>query len=219
LEGLIRRFYLLGALLLLGAGFSHVASPPAGPTRTERWMEATAIKQFGPYRMAPTTEPGAQVSYRMDPATYKELSPYGIVARDLTDGSLTFDVVLIASQSKASFHDPRVCFTAQGWQLEQESEVLVHTVSRGDVPVSIAQMRSDAGELWAAYCYRGPFGFAASTNGLKLQMFRYALTNERNADGVFYRFIAEDGSSTRDDLVHFISAYLDASGAKTGGYF
>jgi hypothetical protein len=155
----------------------------------------------------------------MDADTYKELSPYGIVARMLSDGTRQFDVVLIASQQKGSFHDPRVCFTAQGWQLDDESTTMVPTGSRGPVPVSVADMKSDQGERWGAYFYRGPYGFAATANDLKAQMFRYSLLNAKNADGVFYRFIAEDSDATKDDLVKFISSYLDASARYGSGYF
>ncbi len=219
MEGLMVRVYGLAGLFLLGGLFAHLATPPAGPPKTEAWMERTALKEFGSFKMASYDQGDPEVSYKMDAATYKELAPYGVVARDLSDGNRTFDVVLIASQAKASFHDPRVCFTAQGWQLEQEAKAMAPTASRGDVPVSVAQMKTENGELWAAYFYRGPYGFAATTNDLKLQMFRYSLTNEKNADGVFYRFIAEDPSSTKEDLVKFIATYLDASAVKTAGYF
>src|SRR5579862_9413607 len=105
MEGLKTRVYGLAGILLLGGAFAHIATPPAGPKRTEAWMEQTALKEFQNYKMVPATSgDDREISYKMDAATYTELTPYGIVARDFTDGNKTFDVVLIASQAKASFH-------------------------------------------------------------------------------------------------------------------
>jgi hypothetical protein len=182
-------------------------------------MESSSVRSFAHYTMQPGDGTDPAVTYKMTPDTYKELAPFGIVCRDFTDGADVYDVVLIASQAKASFHDPRVCFTAQGWDLQDESTVLVKTKTRGTVAISVAQAKTADGDHWAAYFYRGPYGFAPNTNDLKMQMFKYSLLNAKSADGVFYRFIAQDAGSSEDDLVNFISTYLDASGKVSNNYF
>lgn len=219
MEGVALRAYGFAALMLAGGAFARFGTPTAQAPKTEAWLENQSLRSLGRYKMEPPTTSDPNVTYKIDAATYKELAPYGIVARVFSDGLRRFDVLLVASQEKGSFHDPRVCFSAQGWQLNDESTIRVRTKLRGPVPISIADMNSDEGDRWGAYFYRGPYGFAASTNDLKLQMFRYSLLNARNADGVFYRFIAEDPGSTKDDLVQFISDYLDSSARYGTGYF
>jgi hypothetical protein len=154
----------------------------------------------------------------MDKSTYEALEPFGIVCRDYTSGDNTFDVVLIASQAKDSFHDPRVCFTAQGWQLEQETVAQVPT-SRGLFPVTVAKIRSDQGDRWAAFGYRSPYGFAGDTVDLKLRLFSYSLLHSRSGEGVFYRFIGMSRNVTRQSLLDFIQSYMNASGRFSHGYF
>jgi hypothetical protein len=213
------RVYVFAALMLAGTVFARVGLPSADAPKTEQWMEANSLKAVDRCTMVPASSGDPDVTYKMTPDTYKELAAYGIVCRELSDGVRLYDVVLIASQAKASFHDPRVCFSAQGWDLQDESTVLVSTKSRGVVPVSIAEMKSEEGARWGAYFYRGPYGFAPNTNDLKLQMFKYSLLHSKASDGVFYRFIAEDEGATQQDLVNFISKYLDASGKASQNYF
>jgi hypothetical protein len=168
--------------------------------------------------MVPSNGSDPAVSYKMDKATYETLDPYGIVCRDFTHGDTVYDVVLIASQAKDSFHDPRVCFTAQGWQLDQETAVKVPT-SRGVFPVTIARIKNPDGERWAAFGYRTPYGFASSTNQLKLQMFEYSLLHSRNGEGVFYRFIGMSPDVTRQSMLKFIQQYMNASARYSHDFF
>jgi len=219
MERLTLRAYVLAAILVAGGAWARLAPGSSRPSKTENWMESSSLERFGGYHMVPGDSPDPLVSYKMDSETYKALEAYGIVARNLSDGDKSFDVVLIASQAKASFHDPRVCFTAQGWQFQREEAVMVSTKRRGLVPVTVAQIKSDVGERWAAFCYRGPGGFASSTNVLKYQMFVYSLLNSKSSDGIFYRFIAQSDRITRQQLIDFIGQYLDASASFSGGYF
>ncbi|HWD37697.1 MAG TPA: exosortase-associated EpsI family protein [Fimbriimonas sp.] len=218
MEGLTKRAYGL-ALLFLAAGiYAHALPPKPGPVRTEQWMEQQSLGAFDAYSLAAVDPKDPLISYRMDPSIYAELGPYGIVCREFTNGVSSYDVVLIGSQAKASFHDPKVCFTAQGWQLDQQDVAVAPTKLRGNVPVTVAQIHSDEGTRWAAFCYKGPYGFGAGTTDLKLQMFKYSLLNSKVSDGIFYRFISEsDGDKAT--LLKFVGEYLDASAKHADGFF
>ena len=125
-------------------------------------------------------------SYRMNDITYKMLAPFGIVARQYTtrDGKV-FDVVLIASESRASFHDPRICFSGSGWTIADQRTAEVQTRTRGTVPVMIVTMENgQKRDQMAAFFYRGPSGFQASTRGLKWDMFVKRLFNNPDVEGV-----------------------------------
>lgn len=211
------RAYALAAAFVVAGGIYQISGAAKGPTRTESWMQETALTSFGNYRTEGNL-PG-NVSYVMDPTTYKELEPFGIVARIMSDGTHSYDVTLIASSSKASFHDPRVCFTAQGWELSAEEEVPIETKTRGVVTATFARLKGKNGEQYGAFLYRGPEGFSPTTLGLKWQLFRSQLLRGQQAEGVFYRFIPQDRGTTKDQLIGFIRDYLDASTEPTHGYF
>jgi Protein of unknown function (DUF3485) len=219
MEGLIKRAYVFTALMLAGGAWAYLGTGGSRAGKTENWMEIHSVSKFDQYHMVSGNSPDPLVSYKADKGTYDALEAYGIVARVFSNDRLSFEVLLIASQAKASFHDPRVCFTAQGWQFTEEKAVETPTKHRGMVPVTIARIRSDEGNRWAAFCYRGPDGFASSTNQLKYQMFKYSLLQSTSSDGIFYRFIAQDDRITRQQLQGFISEYLDASTTVGNGYF
>jgi hypothetical protein len=218
LEGLKKRAYGLAVMFFVGGLLAHLATPAEASGHDEKWMEKAAVSHVGRFAMVPGPDPSESVTYKMDPVTYKELAPQGIVCRDFEDGASLFDVVLVASQAKDSFHDPRVCFTAQGWQLDQESQADVPT-SRGTFPVTVARIRSENGERWAAFGYRTPYGFTGSTNQLKLQMFKYSLMHSQSGAGVFYRFIGMSSDITRESLLKFIQSYMNASAKVSQGFF
>ena len=220
MEGLIKRTYVVVALAAATGILVHATARAGAISRTESWMEKTAIKGFGPWEMRDTDFRHPQVSYKMNEASYKELVPYGIVARVLDNGKGdSIDTVLIASSNKASFHDPRVCFTAQGWEIRGEETVKLSTATRGEIPVTLATMfHKDQGERPAIYFYRGPAGFAPTTTSLKVQMLKVQVIEGRNPEGVFYRFMPVKGVTT-DELKKFVGDYMDASGKATGNYF
>jgi hypothetical protein len=218
MEGLKKRAYWLAGLFLVGGLAAHTATPAQSSSHDEKWLEKTALSHFGKYAMVPGTEADPDVTYKMDKNTYDALTPHGIICRDFVDGVSTFDVVLIASQAKDSFHDPRVCFTAQGWNLDKETSVAVPT-AHGLFPLTVARITSENGARWAAFGYKTPYGFAASTLELKLQMFKYSLTHSQTGDGVFYRFIGMSPNITRESLLKFIASYMNASAKASNGYF
>lgn len=224
MEGLRKRvFVLAGVFVAVGIGFQAFSAQAKNITRTETWMEQVAPKELPGYTMVPSRDPkNPNVTYKSDPVVYDTLDPYGIVAREFREkgGPKHFDVNVIASSTKDSFHDPRVCFTAQGWNLDDQKEAIVKTATRGDVPVTLAEMNhADYGKHPSVFFYKGPEGFTATTAGIKIQMLKKQFLTLKDQEGVFYRFIALSPGTSTDDLLKFVGEYLDESGKTSDGYF
>lgn len=218
MEGLKFRLCVLAAITVLSAFFVHTVGASRGTTRNEKWMERNAPPQIDGYTFLPSAENPEQ-SYKMDKMSYEELKPIGIVSRIYQKDGQRFDVVLIAGESDYSFHDPRVCFTAQGWTLESQNESAIQTKTRGTVPVTMVRMNSsDEKNKLACYFYRGPNGFHASPFQLKFDMFKAKMLGTDDTEGVFYRFIPLTHVS-EDDLKKFVADYMDAAKQTSGGYF
>lgn len=238
MEGLTKRVFVLGGALLAYGGLLQFAPEiPQSAVRsalaamgkkpeirfveekdkTEKWMISKSPKQVGDYKFEPGVDP--DVSYRMDDATYAELRPWGIVARRYTNGEKAFDVVLIGSETKDSFHDPRVCFTAQRFEIESENVEVVESRVRGTIPVTIAMMKSEAGRSMTAFFYRGPGGFFASTSQMKMDMFKFQCKTMTNPQGVFYRFIPLSPSISKEEFKQFIGMFLDEAAHTSEGFF
>ena len=131
---------------------------------------------------------------------------------------------MIASRSKDSFHDPRVCFSVQGWALNTQWVDSVETETRGVAYMTVTNMDGPGGRgKLAAFLYRGQGKFYKSTNELKIGMFIEQLKGGGNLDGVFYRIIPQhnnpDADALLSDLKKFITAYLDAANEVSNGYF
>lgn len=206
-----RAFAVGGLFLAGGAAVLAAPKPVAPPNRTEAWMEKVAPSHIGDYKV--------QSTYKMDPSTYQELQPYGIVCRILGNGKESFDVTLLASNRKTSFHDPRVCFPAQGWSFDDQQVVNVPTATRGVIPMTIIHMTGeDHSEQLAGYFYRGPKGFFASPQALSFSMLKDQFLG-RQDEGVFYRFMPQYNGATRDQLIKFVGKYMDESPKLSGGFF
>src|SRR5579862_3788753 len=125
----------LGSYLGRRLGLSSVRVR-GGSDRTEAWMESKAPASVGNYTFI--ADPDArdndpQCTYKSPKEVYDDLAPtVGIVARVYESGGQKFDVTLIASRDRASFHDPRVCFTAQHYNPMDGPEITVPTKSRGN---------------------------------------------------------------------------------------
>jgi len=217
MEGLTKRGLALFASLAIAGAYVHLAPLPARRPKTERWMEQKLPTQIGDYRFAPSKDNPAQ-SYRMDQSTYDTLKPFGIVCRDYTDGKKTFDVVVIASDNRASFHDPRVCFTAQGFTINQETRASFPSPI-GNIPYTAVDMGSSDGDMSAMYFYKGPGGYYADTQHLKFGLFLDNLRGATKPEGVFYRIIPDYKGATAADLQAFAGQMKAACTASSGGYF
>jgi len=212
-KALKMRAFTVGALLLLFGAVAFASSKPRPmPGRTEAWMERSAPSQIDDYKVAST--------YKMEKSTYDELQPYGIICRILSNGDKSFDVTLLASNRKASFHDPRVCFPAQGWQFDDQKRVNLRTDTRGVIPVTIISMiGDDHSPQLAAFFYRGPKGFYATPQALSLAMLIDQFIGRADDEGVFYRFMPGYPDATESELTAFIKEYMDQAPKTSGGFF
>jgi len=219
MEGLKKRTYFFAALLIVAGAFNFVTySRAERPDKDEAWMEARAPEKIGEMTYARDPKNPNQ-SYKMNQMTYDVLVPFGIVSRVYSDNNSGYDVVLIASESRASFHDPRICFSAQNWTLVEQKSVDVQTRTRGVVPITITKMDGPKRGQLAAFFYRGPSGFHATTIAVKLDMFTQRLLNREDIEGVFYRFIPTKEDCTEEELKAFIVEYLESSKESSEGYF
>jgi hypothetical protein len=216
MEGLRTRAMVMG-LALIGVGVVIQLTPAVQLVkRTEEFLEKKAPTQVGDFKFY--SEPMSakpHQSYAVGQETYDTLKPFGIVGRVYTNGELAFDVLLIASNDKNSFHDQRVCFSAQGWTLTQQTKESIET-SRGRVDLTFARMRHASGaEQITAYFYRGPGGFHAAPSQLTWAMF----WDGTDLEAVFYRFIPIKPDTPKESLLSFIKLYLEEAKDYSGGYF
>ena len=217
---------LVAVVVILLAGFVIAFNKNDAPdTMDESEMIKISARDLDGYRMLGGAE-SPDYSYVMDELTYRTLEPYGIVARvfENEETGERYDVVLIASRSKDSFHDPRVCFSAQGWALTNQWSDEIQTETRGRLSVTIALMDGLQGKgKVAAFLYRGQGRFYGSTKELKLGMFLEQMKGGSDLDGAFYRFIPLHSNPNDlellDDLKRFIAVYLDESNRASGGKF
>ncbi|MCH7903667.1 MAG: exosortase-associated EpsI family protein [Armatimonadetes bacterium] len=214
----------LGVLLAAGV-FMAFSKVDEGDSIDEQWMVDNSPRQVEGFKML-AGEENPDYSYKMAKVAYDTLEPYGIVAKVYVNEKTgeSYDVVLIASKSKDSFHDPRVCFSVQGWALNTQWVDSVETETRGLAYMTITDMDGPTGRgKLAAFLYRGQGKFYKSTNELKIGMFIEQLKGGGNLDGVFYRIIPQhnnpDSDALLSDLKNFIAAYLDAANEASNGYF
>jgi hypothetical protein len=218
MEGLKLRVFVFAALMLV-LGVLVWAAPRANTVnRSESWMEQRMPDTVGNFRYRRSADNPEQ-SYRMDQTTYDVLKPFGIVCRVYEFAGRAYDVVVIASRDKDSFHDPRVCFTAGGFAIRLEQRGMIKTKTRGLVPVTIAHLSSDRGQQSSVFFYRGPGGFTATTMGLKWDMFKEQFGGGDNIDGVFYRIIPLNRGTTDEELARFVGQFLDEAKVTSDGYF
>ncbi|HEY3782689.1 MAG TPA: exosortase/archaeosortase family protein [Fimbriimonadaceae bacterium] len=212
-KSLKTRAFAVGALLTLTGGILYAAPKPKPlPGRTEAWMESIAPSLIGDYKVTST--------YKMEPSTYSELQPYGIVCRIFGNGKESYDVTLVASNRKSSFHDPRVCFPAQDQSIDDQHQVLLQTATRGVIPITVISMTEGdtKNKELAAFFYRGPKGFYATPQALSWAMLKDQFFGT-NDEGVFYRFMPQNPNATEDQMEAFIKEYMDQSGKISGGFF
>jgi len=232
MERLKLNVYIVCGLLLATAAWSQYSPKPekiAG--KTEAWLEEVAPKTVGdfsflPDRSQPDSDP--LCSYKDPKEVYDSLAPtIGILARVYQSGAQAFDTTLIASRDRVSFHDPRVCFTAQGWVIGDEQQITIPTQTRQEIPATMVQLTGPDGKPGiAVYFYKGPRGYYGSTTRFKIALLMDQLKGRADLDGIFYRFIPmamldkdQVTQADKDRLIQFISQYMDEAGQKSGGYF
>ena len=218
MEGLRKRLYVLAGLFA-AIGIVFLALPSkAESVVTESWMENHGPEIVDGFEYVKSAE-NPKISYKSDKGTYEQLRPFGIVARKYRKGERMFDVVLIAGNDKENFHDPHVCFRAQGWTFDQDQVVNIPTKTRGNIPATLAQISSQGKKTIALFFYRGPKGFYPSTPNLGAAMLLGPLTGNFQTDAVFYRFMPEfDGAQTQD-VIDFAGKFMDTAYKPSNGYF
>lgn len=218
MEGLKLRSFVVGGLLVATAAFAAISGRAStSTTRNEDWMKKVTPVQVGNYHFQEGTEPGA--SYKSPAMVYETLAPtVGILARVYEHGGQRYDVTVIASTDHTSFHDPRVCFSAQGYTITSDQAITIPTKTRGNIPASLAQMTGPNGPTVAIFFYRGSEGFYGTTLKLKWAMLYDKLRGKNEVDGVFYRIIPMGDIST-ERLIRFTALYMDTAGQTSKGYF
>jgi hypothetical protein len=219
MERLKQNAYILSAILIGTGAFALARTTQAGPPRvTEKVMEERAPASVPGYQLIPGPE-GLAYSYKMDKVTYETLKPYGIVARNYTDGTRTFDAVLISSDSHESFHDPKICFSGQGYSFTHAKEQKLDLPDGRTIPMTVVEMNSTTGSTIAAYFYKGPNGFTSRPQSLQLDMFKEVLFGRKPTDSTFYRFMPSTPGVTLEQLKGFIKTYMVAAAQQSGGFF
>jgi hypothetical protein len=222
MEGLRKRVFVLAVFFAVAGGVFLSLPSRAASFVTEQWMKEHVPAKIGKLTFRPSAD-DPLISYPMDQSTYDMLKPFGIVARTYQDTGRQFDVVLVAGNDKENFHDPRVCFSAQGWTFDQSKEVEIKTKTRGTIPASLAVMENQGRRTISVYFYRGPKGFYPSTPNLGMAMLMGPLMGDFKTDAVFYRFMSmhqvNDQSAAEKEIIQFAADWMDAAGPISNGYF
>lgn len=208
---IVRSLLVSGMFALLGAGV--LLRPSAKPLVVdEAWLERQYPTKIGSYLTQKGSDGSTSHSYRMDETTYATLKPYGIVAKTMTDGIRTFDVVNIAGDGEESFHNPLLCFRAQGWVVNDIKQITIPTQSRGDVNATIASASHEGGApQYALYTYEGPKRTSPSPSALKDDMVRAEFATGKVQFGTFFRFMSVTPNVSEDQITQFAKDYIDAS--------
>ena len=220
MEIIRKRVLVLGLLMCVVGIVGGVASELQKPkfVVTEQWMESKAPSQVDGFLS--TSSP------RADQATYDALQPFGIVSRDYRKDQKAFNVMLIASDRRESFHSPNVCLPAQGLNITNEHDEQIHTRTHGDVKATIAELQlpnAPREKQYMAFLYRVQDKFIARSGNttlvLTLAMFEGPIRGNFDQNTVFYRVITEHPNATLEELRRFVADYLDAAHDSSGGYF
>lgn len=218
MEGLMKRVLTLAGFFAV-AGTVFLALPSkAESVVDEQWMKDHAPEMVADYRFQRSAD-DEQVSYRMEESTYEMLNPFGIVARTYYNMGKQFDVVLIAGNDKENFHDPHVCFNAQGWTFLEDKVIEIPTKTRGKIKATFARISNRGRDSIAVFYYRGPKGFYPSTPNLGMAMLLGPLMGDFKTDAVFYRFMPMYEGATEEEVVEFVGQYMEAAGKSSEGYF
>lgn len=213
-----RAYFLAGLLVLAGAASLVRTSQATGPTVTEKTMEEKAPVSVPGYQILPGPE-GVAYSYKMPESTYDTLKPFGIVARTYTDGTKNFDAVLITSDSHESFHDPKICFSGQGWTFETSREEKLALPDGRTIPMTVVEMHGPVTDTTAIYFYKGPNGFVSEPKRLQMDMFNEVLFGRKQTISTFYRFLPSTPGVPLEQLREFVKTYMVSAAEESGGFF
>lgn len=220
MEVIRKRTLTLGVLMccvgIMGAIAAHLQAPTFKVT--EPWMDSKA----------PTTVDGlvSEDAPRADQETYDTLQPFGIVNRDFHGNGHSYNVMLLASDRRESFHSPSVCLPAQGLVITDESEVTIDTKTHGKIKAAYAELTlpdDPKVKHHMVYMYRVQNRFIArqgnSTFALTIAMFAGPIRGNFDQNTVFYRVISEGENETKEQFLRFVGDFMDAAHESSGGFF
>ena len=207
---------LAGLMTSIGLAYNF-APRPSEKTMTEEQVGAMLPMKVG--KFTPMLKKGETVSYQMDKASYDILKPWGICARVFTSGNEAYDMVAIASNSKESFHDPQICFKAQGWNLTNQRDDVIKTKTRGDVPVTLVDMEQRGDKRVAMYFFKLTKGYYGNMGLVKKDMLVHLFTHLGQKDeGAFLRVIPT-GIVDVEKMKLFAADWVDEAGKTSNGYY
>lgn len=180
---------LLFALVGVGTLFLHSRQYEE---KTEAWMEEAVPERVPGYNY--TTSSRVDSSVKMDQLTYDTLVPFGIVVRNFTspEDGRRYEFVLIAGNTRKSFHDPVVCFSAQNWVLEGAKKRKVNIPALGgDIYVTAMGLHRPEIRGAAMYFYKSPFGWRDSPWNMPIDLTLAKLMLKDRTDAAFFRFVIE----------------------------
>jgi hypothetical protein len=227
-------FVVIGMLLLCGIAIA-VRGKGRRVVPTPEWVESQVPKEVGNFKtvLGPRADLADHcLTYKMDDQTYQILEPFGIVCRVMTNqdspagGPIeTYDTVFIAGDDSHSFHQPEICFQTQNNEILDRQTDTVQTKSHGTVPIALLKIKNaqaGRGIQWAAFCFKGPYGYTASNGQMINDLLISEFLTQKPFTGAFYRFITENGgddNATKDRLLTFIGKYMDAINQTSQGRF
>lgn len=221
MERLIKHTWIVALLAVGWAGFLHARPGIHGQKKTEEQLAALIPATVESYRFIENPEtPGA--TYKMDEVTYELLKPYGIVARvyesELHNQSI--DVVLIAGDNRDTFHDPRICFAGQGWQIMNEQRLTIET-AMGTLPLTVVSLahEEEGRRRIAAYLWKAPGGYFGDPRSLSVAIMKAPFFGHRDMTMAFYRFMPISGFSDQEELLEFVGKFMDKVRVYSDGYF
>lgn len=197
-------------VLFVAAGIgAYFLTPIVYVNRTEEWMAS---------QLPAADIPGYRFNsdIKMDKDTYEILQPFGIIGRDFIDqDGRRFEITVIASNNRKAFHDPRVCFSAQGWQLidPHVKNINVPVFGKG-VLATVMGLQSSNAKGSAIYFYHGPYGWRSTPHYMPFDMLVAKLFLRKKIDGIFYRVLVSPGGKSLEQdqkaMENFINAYFEA---------
>lgn len=221
MERLIKHTWILAVLAAIWAGFLHARPDVHGQKKNEQELAALIPATVESYRFIENPEtPGA--TYRMDEVTYELLQPFGIVARvyESEKRGQSIDVVLIAGDNRDTFHDPRICFAGQGWQIMNEQRLSLVTPQGKNLPLTVVSLANEEGRRRiAAYLWKAPGGYYGDPRSLSLAIMKAPFVGQWDMTMAFYRFMPITGFSDQQELLDFIGKFMDDVRVYSEGYF
>jgi hypothetical protein len=205
--------------LFVAAGIAAFAIPKVSyKDRTEEWMEQVIPTELPRYRFS--------TNVKMDKATYDILVPFGIVGRlYMGPDDRSYEFITIAGNTRKSFHDPQVCFSAQGWQRD---DVRVEDVDipalGGKVPATVMSLTRSGASGFSMYFYKGPFGYRGTPLMMPVDLTGAKLLMKEDVDGQFFRFILTPAGKSRADDIKALcefanTVFTEVAKGEGGAYF